>query len=69
MHCIRTGKLMEKPENCDDVIYDLMLKCWKFNAEERLSFKEIVAYILDKFEVPKKFKRVSHYHNSIKKSN
>ena len=33
---------MEKPENCPNEIYELMLKCWEVNPKDRPTFDEIV---------------------------
>eukprot|EP00079_Xenopus_tropicalis_P020247 XP_012810974.1 PREDICTED: proto-oncogene tyrosine-protein kinase receptor Ret-like [Xenopus tropicalis] len=32
---------MEKPENCSDEMYNLMLKCWKQEPDKRPTFGEI----------------------------
>ena len=32
---------MERPEDCPQVIYDLMLDCWKQDPEERPTFKQL----------------------------
>jgi hypothetical protein len=33
-----SGNRLEKPANCDAKIYDIMLKCWHMNANERPDF-------------------------------
>ncbi|MEE6488714.1 hypothetical protein FKM82_015333 [Ascaphus truei] len=38
---LKTGYRMEKPENCSDEMYNLMLKCWKQEPDKRLTFCEI----------------------------
>jgi len=43
---LESGYRMEKPENCPSNFYDLMLKCWSWEAEKRPSFKE-TSFILD----------------------
>lgn len=43
---LESGYRMEKPENCPANFYDLMLKCWSWEAEKRPTFKEI-SFILD----------------------
>ena len=34
-------QLLPKPEDCPQDIYELMLRCWEYAADERASFKEI----------------------------
>ncbi|KAG8435024.1 hypothetical protein GDO86_013113 [Hymenochirus boettgeri] len=38
---LKTGYRMEKPENCSDEMYNLMLKCWKQEPDKRQTFGEI----------------------------
>ncbi|XP_075114026.1 proto-oncogene tyrosine-protein kinase receptor Ret [Leptodactylus fuscus] len=38
---LKTGYRMEKPENCSDEMYNLMLKCWKQEPDKRPTFSEI----------------------------
>ncbi|XP_028844947.1 proto-oncogene tyrosine-protein kinase receptor Ret isoform X2 [Denticeps clupeoides] len=38
---LKTGYRMEKPENCTDEMYNLMLRCWKQEADKRPTFSEI----------------------------
>ncbi|XP_053548860.1 proto-oncogene tyrosine-protein kinase receptor Ret [Bombina bombina] len=38
---LKTGYRMEKPENCSDEMYNLMLKCWKQEQDKRPTFGEI----------------------------
>ncbi|XP_071985482.1 proto-oncogene tyrosine-protein kinase receptor Ret [Engystomops pustulosus] len=38
---LKTGYRMEKPENCSDEMYNLMLKCWKQEPDKRPTFGEI----------------------------
>ncbi|XP_040176609.1 proto-oncogene tyrosine-protein kinase receptor Ret [Rana temporaria] len=38
---LKTGYRMEKPENCSDEMYNLMLKCWKQEQDKRPAFGEI----------------------------
>jgi serine/threonine protein kinase len=38
---ILSGYKLEKPENCPNVIYELMLQCWNKNYEERPTFKKV----------------------------
>jgi len=42
---ILQGKMLPKPENSPDNIYDLMERCWKKDPETRPSFSEILTVI------------------------
>jgi hypothetical protein len=39
---IISGKKLEKPENCPDVIYSLMLECWATDPKSRPTFTLII---------------------------
>ncbi|KAM9476625.1 proto-oncogene tyrosine-protein kinase receptor Ret isoform 2-T3 [Clarias gariepinus] len=38
---LKTGYRMEKPENCTEEMYNLMLRCWKQEPDKRPTFSEI----------------------------
>uniref|UniRef100_A0A8C9TXF6 Proto-oncogene tyrosine-protein kinase receptor Ret n=1 Tax=Scleropages formosus TaxID=113540 RepID=A0A8C9TXF6_SCLFO len=38
---LKTGYRMEKPENCAEEMYNLMLRCWKQEPDKRPTFSEI----------------------------
>uniref|UniRef100_A0A9J7XLC6 Proto-oncogene tyrosine-protein kinase receptor Ret n=1 Tax=Cyprinus carpio carpio TaxID=630221 RepID=A0A9J7XLC6_CYPCA len=38
---LKTGYRMEKPENCTDEMYNLMLRCWKQEPDKRPTFSDI----------------------------
>ncbi|KAK1791134.1 hypothetical protein P4O66_002162 [Electrophorus voltai] len=38
---LKTGYRMERPENCTEEMYSLMLRCWKQEADKRPTFSEI----------------------------
>ncbi|XP_056147309.1 proto-oncogene tyrosine-protein kinase receptor Ret [Lampris incognitus] len=38
---LKTGYRMEKPENCSEEMYSLMLRCWKQEADKRPTFSDI----------------------------
>ncbi|MBN3295839.1 RET kinase, partial [Amia calva] len=38
---LKTGYRMEKPENCSEEMYNLMLRCWKQESDKRPTFSEI----------------------------
>nr|CAD7408771.1 unnamed protein product [Timema poppensis] len=39
------GSRLEKPDNCTDELYTLMLRCWAHCADDRPSFVELVSYL------------------------
>ncbi|KAL5497189.1 hypothetical protein EMCRGX_G013614 [Ephydatia muelleri] len=40
---LTNGIRLEKPDNCSEVIYDIMLECWRQSAAERPSFSQLKA--------------------------
>ncbi|KAJ8250150.1 hypothetical protein COCON_G00220720 [Conger conger] len=38
---LKTGYRMERPENCTEEMYNLMLRCWKQESDKRPTFSEI----------------------------
>ncbi|XP_030628301.1 proto-oncogene tyrosine-protein kinase receptor Ret [Chanos chanos] len=38
---LKTGYRMERPENCSEEMYSLMLRCWKQEPDKRPTFSEI----------------------------
>uniref|UniRef100_A0A2C9KI86 non-specific protein-tyrosine kinase n=1 Tax=Biomphalaria glabrata TaxID=6526 RepID=A0A2C9KI86_BIOGL len=44
---IEEGNRLESPSGTPDRVYDLMLKCWSYNDEERPHFKEIHRSLID----------------------
>ncbi len=39
---LKSGQRLERPENCSETLYNLMLECWAERPEDRPSFKEIL---------------------------
>lgn len=44
---LKTGYRMEKPDNCSEELYDLMMKCWREDPQERPQFAELVKTVED----------------------
>ncbi|XP_070576925.1 vascular endothelial growth factor receptor 3-like isoform X2 [Ptychodera flava] len=48
-HCVvqllKRGYRMEKPDNCSDNLYDIMLQCWREKPRERPSFTELRQFL------------------------
>ncbi|XP_059050992.1 tyrosine-protein kinase Shark [Achroia grisella] len=39
---VESGKRLERPENCPDEIYNVMLDCWAYNPDQRPTFSKLV---------------------------
>ncbi|CAF0994824.1 unnamed protein product [Didymodactylos carnosus] len=47
---VSNGSLLEKPKFCTSTLYDVMLRCWRRNPKERLTFKmlyQLLTHMLD----------------------
>lgn len=38
-----SGMRLEKPANCSEYLYELMLDCWAYAADDRPDFEEILS--------------------------
>ena len=38
-----TGKRFERPRECDDIMWNIITKCWVAEPSERLSISQIVS--------------------------
>uniref|UniRef100_A0A8C9VLL2 Tyrosine-protein kinase receptor n=1 Tax=Scleropages formosus TaxID=113540 RepID=A0A8C9VLL2_SCLFO len=47
---VMDGGLLEKPDNCPDMLFELMRMCWQYNPKMRPSFLEIINSIKDELE-------------------
>lgn len=54
---------MPQPPNCPDRLYQIMLNCWKTNAEERPTF-EALKYILENFLDEDESRQYRYTHNN-----
>jgi hypothetical protein len=59
---------MKKPLNCSQELYNIMVKCWAYEHEDRPTFRELTKILLDglkrlgkKEEMLEKFKANSFY--------
>ncbi|XP_070072397.1 insulin-like receptor [Drosophila takahashii] len=58
------GGVMERPENCPEILHRLMQRCWHHRYSARPSFLDIIAYLEP--QCPNsKFKEVSFYHSDV----
>ncbi|XP_055384771.1 insulin-like receptor [Condylostylus longicornis] len=55
------GGVMERPENCPDILYNLMVKCWQHRPSLRPTFFEIIEILLE--DADRHFADVSFYHS------
>ncbi|XP_077376332.1 insulin-like growth factor 1b receptor isoform X2 [Festucalex cinctus] len=47
---VMEGGLLEKPQNCPDMLFELMRMCWQYNPKMRPSFVEIIGSVKDELE-------------------
>ncbi|XP_064422051.1 insulin-like growth factor 1a receptor [Latimeria chalumnae] len=62
---VMEGGLLEKPDNCPDMLFELMRLCWQYNPKMRPSFLEIISSIKD--ELDPAFKEVSFFYSEENK--
>ncbi|CAH2274353.1 insulin-like growth factor 1 receptor isoform X1 [Pelobates cultripes] len=62
---VMEGGLLEKPDNCPDMLFELMRMCWQYNPKMRPSFLEIISSIKD--ELDPAFREVSFFYSEENK--
>lgn len=62
---VMEGGLLDKPDNCPDMLFELMRMCWQYNPKMRPSFLEIIGSIKDEMEPG--FREVSFYYSEENK--
>lgn len=62
---VMEGGLLEKPQNCPDMLFELMRMCWQYNPKMRPTFVEIISSVKD--ELDPSFKEVSFYYSADNK--
>ncbi|TKC37360.1 hypothetical protein EI555_002877 [Monodon monoceros] len=62
---VMEGGLLDKPDNCPDMLFELMRMCWQYNPKMRPSFLEIISSIKDEMEPG--FREVSFYYSEENK--
>ncbi|KAL5273262.1 InR family protein [Megaselia abdita] len=60
LNFVMEGGVMQRPENCPDIMYNLMSRCWSHRPSARPTFFDIIEYFLDYAD--SKFEAVSFYH-------
>ncbi|KAM8860721.1 insulin-like growth factor 1a receptor [Synchiropus picturatus] len=62
---VMEGGLLDKPDNCPDMLFELMRMCWQYNPKMRPSFLEIISSIKDEMEPP--FSEMSFFYSEENK--
>uniref|UniRef100_A0A8C3AI33 Tyrosine-protein kinase receptor n=1 Tax=Cyclopterus lumpus TaxID=8103 RepID=A0A8C3AI33_CYCLU len=62
---VMEGGLLDKPDNCPDMLFELMRMCWQYNPKMRPSFLEIISSIKDDLEPP--FREMSFFYSEENK--
>uniref|UniRef100_A0A671XZZ4 Tyrosine-protein kinase receptor n=1 Tax=Sparus aurata TaxID=8175 RepID=A0A671XZZ4_SPAAU len=62
---VMEGGLLEKPQSCPDMLFELMRMCWQYNPKMRPAFVEIISSIKDELEPS--FKEVSFFYSADNK--
>ncbi|XP_013871013.1 insulin-like growth factor 1 receptor [Austrofundulus limnaeus] len=62
---VMEGGLLEKPQSCPDMLFELMRMCWQYNPKMRPAFVEIISSIKDDLEPS--FSEVSFYYSADNK--
>ncbi|XP_059382831.1 insulin-like growth factor 1 receptor isoform X2 [Carassius carassius] len=62
---VMEGGLLDKPDNCPDMLFELMRMCWQYNPKMRPSFLEIISSIKDDLEAG--FKEMSFFYSEENK--
>ncbi|KAM8890940.1 insulin-like growth factor 1a receptor [Spinachia spinachia] len=56
---VMEGGLLDKPEHCPDMLFELMRMCWQYNPKMRPSFLEIISSIKEDLDPP--FREMSFF--------
>ncbi|KAL4623543.1 insulin-like growth factor 1 receptor isoform X1 [Arapaima gigas] len=62
---VMDGGLLDKPDNCPDMLFELMRMCWQYNPKMRPSFLEIINSIKD--ELGPSFQETSFFYSEENK--
>uniref|UniRef100_A0A672Z687 Tyrosine-protein kinase receptor n=1 Tax=Sphaeramia orbicularis TaxID=375764 RepID=A0A672Z687_9TELE len=62
---VMEGGLLEKPQNCPDMLFELMRMCWQYNPKMRPAFVEIISSVKDELEPS--FREVSFFYSADNK--
>uniref|UniRef100_A0A674N6Q1 Tyrosine-protein kinase receptor n=1 Tax=Takifugu rubripes TaxID=31033 RepID=A0A674N6Q1_TAKRU len=62
---VMEGGLLDKPDNCPDMLFELMRMCWQYNPKMRPSFLEIISSIKEELDLS--FREVSFFYSEENK--
>ncbi|TRY86714.1 hypothetical protein DNTS_031468 [Danionella cerebrum] len=62
---VMEGGLLDKPQNCPDMLFELMRMCWQYNPKMRPSFLEIISSIQE--DLDPAFKESSFFYSEENK--
>ncbi|XP_064867318.1 LOW QUALITY PROTEIN: insulin-like growth factor 1 receptor, partial [Oncorhynchus nerka] len=62
---VMDGGLLDKPDNCPDMLFELMRMCWQYNPKMRPSFLEIINSIKEELAPP--FREMSFFYSEENK--
>ncbi|XP_034445106.1 insulin-like growth factor 1a receptor [Hippoglossus hippoglossus] len=62
---VMEGGLLDKPDNCPDMLFELMRMCWQYNPKMRPSFLEIISSIKEELDSP--FREMSFFYSEENK--
>uniref|UniRef100_A0A8C6UGW2 Tyrosine-protein kinase receptor n=1 Tax=Neogobius melanostomus TaxID=47308 RepID=A0A8C6UGW2_9GOBI len=62
---VMEGGLLDKPDNCPDMLFELMRMCWQYNPKMRPTFLEIISSIKEDMEPP--FREMSFFYSEDNK--
>ncbi|KAM9377030.1 insulin-like growth factor 1a receptor [Pholidichthys leucotaenia] len=62
---VMEGGLLDKPDNCPDMLFELMRMCWQYNPKMRPSFLEIINSV--KEELEPSFREMSFFYSEENK--
>ncbi|XP_067011741.2 insulin-like peptide receptor [Anabrus simplex] len=65
LHFVLDGGLLERPENCQDILYQLMLACWQIRPANRPNFQQLVGTLEAVADLPEEFRKNSFYHSIV----
>ncbi|XP_035252278.1 insulin-like growth factor 1a receptor isoform X2 [Anguilla anguilla] len=62
---VMEGGLLDKPDNCPDMLFELMRMCWQYNPKMRPAFLEIISSLKEELEPP--FREMSFFYSEENK--